>query len=384
MGTPVPYGKSSLDNSPLSSGTQYPCKQRSGVYADEGARAKNSMAVGATQQLTFVGSASHGGGSCQISLTSDKEPTKDSKFAVIKSIEGGCPGGANGGGTATFEYSIPNTVAPGAYTLAWTWFNKVGNREIYMNCAPITVTGGSKKRDVNATNYDSSADSVFGKRDSTFPEMFVANLGDGCKTTDNVDLEFPNPGPVLQKAGSSAPAPPQGTCPGKTSVSLAGGAVSNSGSSPASSGSSPASSGPAPVNSTPSEAPSGTAATPGTATILASPSPNAPAASPISPPLSGTNSTDSSPSGSVPNAAPAAPVAPAAPAAPVAPVAAGSKSCSSPGQMVCSTDGAQFGICQGSSVVMMPVAAGTACKNGAIAFAKAKRNSAKFYAGGWR
>lgn len=40
---------------------------------------------------------------------------------------------------------------------------------------------------------------------------------------------------------------------------------------------------------------------------------------------------------------------------------------------------------------MMPVAAGTACRNGAIAFAKvkvfakakAKRNSAKFYAGGW-
>lgn len=80
-----------------------------------------------------------------------------------------------------------------------------------MNCAPITVTGGSKKRDVNVTDYDSSADSVFGKRDATFPEMFVANLGTGCKTVDNVDLEFPNPGSVLQKAGSAAPVPPQGT-----------------------------------------------------------------------------------------------------------------------------------------------------------------------------
>jgi len=63
MSTPVPYGKSSLDSSPLSSGTNYPCKQRSGVYNDEGARAKNTMAIGATQQLSFSGSASHGGGS---------------------------------------------------------------------------------------------------------------------------------------------------------------------------------------------------------------------------------------------------------------------------------------------------------------------------------
>ncbi len=80
-----------------------------------------------------------------------------------------------------------------------------------MNCAPITVTAGSKKRDLNATEYNLPADSVFGKRDATFPEMFVANLGDGCKTVDNVDLEFPNPGSVLQKAGSAAPVPPQGT-----------------------------------------------------------------------------------------------------------------------------------------------------------------------------
>lgn len=80
-----------------------------------------------------------------------------------------------------------------------------------MNCAPITVTAGSKKRDLNATEYNLPADSVFGKRDATFPEMFVANLGDGCKTVDNVDLEFPNPGSVLQKAGTAAPVPPQGT-----------------------------------------------------------------------------------------------------------------------------------------------------------------------------
>ena len=73
---------------------------------------------------------------------------------------------------------------------------------MYMNCAPITVTGGSKKRDVNATNTNSPDNSVFSKRDATFPQMFVANVGNGCTSVDSADLLFPNPGAVLQKAGT--------------------------------------------------------------------------------------------------------------------------------------------------------------------------------------
>lgn len=181
--TPVPYGKSSLNNSPLdAAGSDFPCKTRPNGYADEGARAQNQMAIGSDQTLSFIGSAVHGGGSCQIALTTDKAPTKSSKWAVIKSIEGGCPANAagnigddpNGSGASTFKYSIPQGIAPGDYTLAWTWFNKIGNREMYMNCAPITVTGGSKKRDIadNATIEYSS----FDKRESTFPQMFVVSL----------------------------------------------------------------------------------------------------------------------------------------------------------------------------------------------------------------
>ena len=52
------------------------------------------MAVGSQQSLSFTGSAVHGGGSCQISLTKDLKPTKDTDFRVILSIEGGCPASA--------------------------------------------------------------------------------------------------------------------------------------------------------------------------------------------------------------------------------------------------------------------------------------------------
>ena len=131
-----------------------------------------------------------GGGSCQISLTKDLEPTKDSVFEVIHSIEGGCPTSspgnigedANAMDPTTFDYSIPQGIAPGKYTFAWTWFNKVGNREMYMNCAPIVVTGGGSKRSVDDSedayepSYNETAKFDLVSRDATFPKMFVANI----------------------------------------------------------------------------------------------------------------------------------------------------------------------------------------------------------------
>ncbi|KAI4087632.1 MAG: hypothetical protein LQ344_006630, partial [Seirophora lacunosa] len=211
MKTPSPYGAASINNSPLDpSGSDFPCKQRGGVY--DPPASKNVMPIGVDQTLSFTGSAVHGGGSCQISLSKDLKPTKSSKWMVIHSIEGGCPAKAegnlgndpNGSGAATFKYKVPSGIDPGEYTLAWTWFNKIGNREMYMNCAPITVTGGTGKRDImdddtfNTTANDAS-DEIF-KRDADFPEMFKANLGDGCTTPDSKDVQFPQPGASVEKA----------------------------------------------------------------------------------------------------------------------------------------------------------------------------------------
>ena len=123
MNTPVPYG--SPNNSPLdASGSNFPCKATS----NSGAKV-NQMAIGAPQPLKFTGSAVHGGGSCQISLTKDSPATKSSKWMVIHSIEGGCPAknqqgnlpGDNPGelDPSTYSFTIPDGIAPGAYTLAW-------------------------------------------------------------------------------------------------------------------------------------------------------------------------------------------------------------------------------------------------------------------------
>ena len=200
MRTPTPYGKSSLNNSPLDgTGADFPCKQRPGVYDAEGA--SNVAAIGEAQTLSFIGGATHGGGSCQVSLTSDTKPTKDSKWMVIKSIIGGCPSDAEGNlsgdpagtGASTFQYTIPAGIAPGDYTIAWTWFNHIGNREMYMNCGPMTVTAAKKKRYAVAPKVS--------KRQSTFPNMFVANIDGTCHTPDSVDLVFADPGTDVQTAG---------------------------------------------------------------------------------------------------------------------------------------------------------------------------------------
>ncbi|MCJ1431626.1 hypothetical protein MMC27_000981 [Xylographa pallens] len=204
MNSPTPYGKSTLNSSPLAAdGSDFPCKQRAGVYDAEGA--SNTMPIGVNQTLAFTGSATHGGGSCQVSLTKDLNPTASSTWQVIYSILGGCPIDAagnlpedpNGTGATKFQFSIPEGISPGSYTLAWTWFNKVGNREMYMNCAPVTVTAAAGKRDtIEAAPLSKRAD---------FPPMFVANACGHCSTPDdeNSVLMFPNPGENVQYAGSS-------------------------------------------------------------------------------------------------------------------------------------------------------------------------------------
>ncbi|KAL0764201.1 hypothetical protein CaCOL14_013254 [Colletotrichum acutatum] len=191
---------------PISStGDDFPCKIPSGAsYIIDGA--PTVIAIGETFEATFKGQAVHGGGSCQFALSADANPTKDSKWMVIHSIEGGCParnqkGNLEGPNEDKYPFKIPSSIAPGDYVFAWIWLARVGGQpEYYMNCAPITVTGGAggatkKKRGPFADRRMSLA-----KREE-FPELFMANIGEvagGCTTGEalnaQVPIAFPNRG----------------------------------------------------------------------------------------------------------------------------------------------------------------------------------------------
>jgi hypothetical protein len=184
MANPVPYNQDTLDNSPLSpSGSNYPCHVPAG--SSYKVTKMNNIAVGQAAPLEFKGSAVHGGGSCQIAITTDKNPTADSRFKVIKSFIGGCP--TPGDSPSPFNFTLPAIVPNGEMTLAWTWFNHVGNREFYMNCAPVTVSGGAD----DAAGMDA------------LPDMFKANIaGTDCKTPESADPVFPDPGKDVETRGS--------------------------------------------------------------------------------------------------------------------------------------------------------------------------------------
>jgi hypothetical protein len=140
--------------------------------------------------------APHGGGSCQISLTYDTAPTASSRFTVIKSFMGGCPvltAGNDAPGPYVLSYTIPEDAPKGKAILAWTWFNKIGNREMYMRCSPITIGGSS------------SDFSTFNTR----PEIFKANIGNGCTTKANTNVIFPDPGQEVVGQGDDVP---EGNC----------------------------------------------------------------------------------------------------------------------------------------------------------------------------
>lgn len=310
---PVPFGQP--NNSPLDpSGSDFPCKVgASGSYA---VTSMNEWTVGSEVTLEFkAGTATHGGGSCQISVTKDKEPTAASKWKVIHSIEGGCPttGDGNNGAVGSFPFKVPSALPEGQLTMAWTWFNKVGNREMYMNCAPIKVSGGS------GDGFDS------------LPDMAVANIaGQGsCTTTANSDYTFAKPGKSVAKLGTG---PFQELCGGAASEGTGTDGSGNTGGS-GSGDSTPAASVTPPTGQT---APTEQA------------SPNAPVESPMEPattPAPATPTADNSTGGGS---------------------TGGGSTCSEEGAVVCNGE-SQFGVCNGGQVVYQPVAAGTKCSNGQIA-----------------
>ncbi|KAF2400183.1 hypothetical protein EJ06DRAFT_466714, partial [Trichodelitschia bisporula] len=206
MRTPPAFFKAST--SPLGSVSppiQFPCQGGASATYDFGNATQAT--AGGTVPVSFIGSAVHGGGSCQLSLatTASADPKN---WHVVHSIMGGCVASAKGNldrGPDTDGYPdavecsaadsdaqseckkkwnipLPQGLPSGKYLFAWTWFNTVGNREMYMNCAPIEVKGASGSQD------------DFLK---TLPGIFMANVeAQPCVTKElpGLSLPFPDPG----------------------------------------------------------------------------------------------------------------------------------------------------------------------------------------------
>ncbi|KAI0157509.1 lytic polysaccharide monooxygenase [Xylariaceae sp. FL1272] len=344
MSSPSPYDPTALNNSPLAAdGSDFPCKFGPAYTATGGTT--NQYELGSDQTLSFVGSAVHGGGSCQVVMTYDTNPTKDSTWKVIHSIEGGCPARNTVGNLPqddpnladpfTYPYTIPSDIPAGKGTIGFTWFNKVGNREMYMNCGALELTGDGGDQ----SNFDS------------LPDMLVLNIG-GAQTKESFDYVYENPGKSVEVnidgqyvvCGTDGCGEAQsGTPSGSDSGSGSSGSSSAAPTSTAAPASTPAASSPGgvfiTVGSSSSAAPTSVAASPtSVASTLTTAVSSSAAATPT--PSSGTGSGSGSSSGAMTGA------------------------CTTEGEWNCISGSSYQQCASGQWSAVMQMAAGTKCTAG--------------------
>ena len=104
---------------PLSAdGANFPCK---GTLKALGTSQGSSVATwqaGSRQTWTLEGSTTHGGGSCQASISTDQGRS----FKVVHSYIGGCPL------KLSWDFKVPNDTPQGPALFAFSWNNRGGNR----------------------------------------------------------------------------------------------------------------------------------------------------------------------------------------------------------------------------------------------------------------
>jgi len=312
----------------IADGSNYPCKGYNKIKAEMTSVA--TWAAGSSQTVKLTGGAIHDGGSCQLSISEDG----GSSFKVIKSFEGNCPASTN----AELPVDIPKDAKSGDVLFAWSWNNKVGNREFYMNCAAVTITGG-------------------GSGLASYPDIFVAQLSgvNTCTIAEGIDVKYPNPGKNVVVAPGASLGAPTGNCGSASSSGSSG--SSGSGTSTGSNSTTPASSAAPVPSSTGSTGSSGSSEPSGS---------------------TGSNSTTPASSGAPVASSPVAsspePVetsTAAASAAPVSATSAASAPASSgaacqEGKITCNSDGTWSMCGSGMNQNMGKVPGGETCANGAI------------------
>lgn len=170
---------------PLSKeGADFPCKGYHTLLSTPEGASVATWPAGSQQSFKVGGGADHAGGSCQAALSQDGGQT----FRVMKSIIGGCPIARE------YPFTVPKEAKEGPALFAWTWFNRLGAREMYMNCASVTISGPGGQG-----------------MGPEYPLIFTANIKNGCGTVADFDVNFPNPGRFLDNSTKSC-LPPDGNC----------------------------------------------------------------------------------------------------------------------------------------------------------------------------
>ena len=332
-----PYAvQSTIDysmTSPLNAdGSNFPCK---GYQSDLGTTAGTSVVTwkaGGAYNFTVQGGATHGGGSCQIALSYDKGVS----FTVIHSYIGSCPLSSG----EDFQFTLPEDAPTGPSMFAWVWYNEIGNREIYMNCASITIDAGSGSKPATA----------FTSR----PDLFIANLGNGCTTVEGKEVQYPDPGPAADVTTKDSVADDSGsytgTCAAVKGIGGSGGAAPSGGS-----GSNPTTTSAASPSTTAAAEPTTTLSTVTTvtSTITLASVTSVPSPTSVAPGVFHTATSSGT-----------APATPSSTGSSGAGALAAGSACSTEGMWNC-IDGTSFQQCaSGQWSVVQSVAAGTQCTPG--------------------
>jgi hypothetical protein len=262
---------------PLKAGSlPFPCQNRYSAIEE-----MTNITAGQAQTVRFWTRAPHGGGSCQFSIGYGYPPPADPRdWHVVHSIVGDCPARAAGNletleldphqrengrqcGDDTgvecvrqYEVAIPRGMLNGQATFSFTWFNKIGDREMYQSCSPVFISGGGEDEAFVdglpapfMANYEGHCSLPPSPFVVGFPEpgnslvindfeaLNVGPCADGSAPVPKIPDGFLGPGPVSSSLGTRSSETPQLS---STSSSSKGGSSSTASSSaaPTSAGSS--------------------------------------------------------------------------------------------------------------------------------------------------
>ncbi|KAJ1993721.1 hypothetical protein H4R33_000576 [Dimargaris cristalligena] len=171
-------------------------------YTEAYAKPVATFKAGSSVSVKFSSTAAgHNGGHCQFSLSYDNGKT----FIAIHTIMGDC----DVVGT-TMSVPIPSDAPSAAMAIfAWTWVNKSGNREFYMNCADVKIDGkaggklsGPKIVIANYPGGVTIGEFLSGTNDGS--EYYPGGSGSGSKTSTIGDSEETEPASVKKTTTKSS------------------------------------------------------------------------------------------------------------------------------------------------------------------------------------